>query len=71
VGCYCDALAELAGAGASLRGTVSAVTGLARITALPGVGGVVEVGFGLLPQANTNATPTESAMRSERIVSGA
>jgi hypothetical protein len=57
----------------SLFGTISAVTGLGRITALPGVAGDVDVGGGLLPHA-ANVKPTTIAIagrRSERIGRGA
>jgi hypothetical protein len=52
---------ELDGAGPfgsceSLLGTGSAETGLGRIGALPGVGGVVDVGGGELPQAPAATT---------------
>lgn len=43
-------------AGGVLFGTVSAVTGLGFIEALPGVSGVVDVGRGLGPQAADAST---------------
>ncbi len=63
---WADADADALGAGGVLFGTISAVTGLGRITALPGVAGVVDVGGGLPPHA-ANVAPIVSAMRSERI----
>ncbi len=57
---YCDADAEGTGT-ASERGTVSALTGDGRITALPGVGGVVDVGGGREPQEALSRTPNAAA----------
>lgn len=56
----------MAGGAGVLLGTVSAVTGLGWIEALPGVSGVSDVGFGAAPHATTRETaerPRASANR--------
>lgn len=49
----------------SLLGTVSALAGLGRMAALPGVGGVVDVGGGEEPQA-PRATPVDVTSRARK-----
>jgi hypothetical protein len=57
----CEADADGTGT-LSDRGTVSALTGEGRITALPGVGGVVDVGAGREPQEALSTTPNIARM---------
>ncbi len=61
----------LVGAGAGVDfGTVSAVTGLGWIEALPGVSGVSEVGFGEAPHATTKKTAERPRANANRMPPG-
>lgn len=62
--------APLAGGAGVLFGTVSAVTGLGWIEALPGVSGVSEVGFGVAPHATTRETAGRPRASTNRIPPG-
>ena len=62
--------APLAGGAGVLFGTVSAVTGLGWIDALPGVSGVSDVGFGAAPHATSRETAGRPRANTRRMPPG-